>query len=630
MLLGTSVMDAKSNSLVKSIGFSHIQTDSNHLIVNEPEPNRWDWTDADKGLTATREAGLKWQYFPHYHWPPEWYRKTDRFVPSIGLRTRRKLACMSLWSPDIVPYFDHGFAALAEHYGSGTDPLYAIYLGIHGDFGETIFPMGFHPDEKKYFGATGTGVPDFWCGDEHAKNDFRRNVQQKYRTVARLNAAWGAQYRSFEAVDYPPTAYNDGADATSTPQRRRYWLDFVQWYYDSMTNFTGEVCRIARKYFPKSILEIPVGGGSEKLVYGQDTSALPKIANKYGVHVRSTHGGYKPFARGYAAMIKRIATSSKLYGAPHWLEPPSKITRAGEVGRIMEALSCGNFGFWDWGSNPVNAPDVFREYARFLTREKPVVDVALFFPTTNHRLDRNSEFPPRLQEVGEKLRDVMDYDMVDEELINDVGLKLYRVLVWIEGKFIEAKTLQNLIAWVEGGGVLVHLGSEPPQTVEGDTSLGAGLLGRTQFVEGQPGGPVTVKNTAFLRHVAARADCRADTTIRSVQERASVLATAGDNPAIWAVPHGKGWVIAAAGNHQGTFMELVRDAVYNLSKLDPAKHDALELDSEWDGVYSTLLANGEVILYNSTSEQCTKTVRGTSITLPPHSLRSVLVKRSAR
>ncbi len=59
--LGTRYMDARSNALVKSLGFSHTQTDSDHLMVNEPEPGRWDWTEADKGLAAARAAGLKWQ-----------------------------------------------------------------------------------------------------------------------------------------------------------------------------------------------------------------------------------------------------------------------------------------------------------------------------------------------------------------------------------------------------------------------------------------------------------------------------------------------------------------------------------------------------------------------------------------
>jgi hypothetical protein len=95
------------------------------------------------------------------------------------------------------------------------------------------------------------------------------------------------------------------------------------------------------------------------------------------------------------------------------------------------------------------------------------------------------------------------------------------------------------------------------------------------------------------------------------------------------MPHGKGWVIVAAGADQATFNELVRDAVYNLSKLDPTKPEALEVDTEYDRVYATLLANGEVILYNFTSEQRSKTLRGTTVTLPPHSLRTVLVKKPA-
>ena len=64
-----------------------------------------------------------------------------------------------------------------------------------------------------------------------------------------------------------------------------------------------------------------------------------------------------------------------------------------------------------------------------------------------------------------------------------------------------------------------------------------------------------------------------------------MLATVDSRPAIWAMPHGKGWVIVAAGGDQGRFNELVRDAVYNLSKLDLTKPDALEVDMDWDGVY---------------------------------------------
>ena len=204
---------------------------------------------------------------------------------------------------------------------------------------------------------------------------------------------------------------------SSTPPRksRRYWLDFVQWYYDSMTRFTGEVCRIARKHFPNALLELPVGGGSEDLMYGQDTTAIPKIAKRYNVHIRSTHGGFQPFAQNYAGMLKKIATPCKFYDVPHWLEPPGAISPDGEVSRIMEAISCGNYGFWDWGANPMTAADKFREYTNYFTREHPVVDVALFFPTTDHRLHPQTTFPQKLQTIGSELRDVMDFDMVEND-----------------------------------------------------------------------------------------------------------------------------------------------------------------------------------------------------------------------
>ena len=74
------------------------------------------------------------------------------------------------------------------------------------------------------------------------------------------------------------------------------------------------------------------------------------------------------------------------------------------------------------------------------------------------------------------------------------------------------------------------------------------------------------------------------------------------------------------------FQQLVRNATYNLSKLDPTKKNAVNVDSDWDGVYCTLLSNGEVIFYNSTAEVRHKTVGGATIDLPPKSLRSVMSK----
>jgi hypothetical protein len=292
----------------------------------------------------------------------------------------------------------------------------------------------------------------------------------------------------------------------------------------------------------------------------------------------------------------------------------------------MEALSCGNFGFWDWGQNPVSAANVFREYASYLTQEESVVDVALFFPTTAQRLCPSNSFPPRLAAVGAQLRDVMNFDLLDEELIADDALRLYRVLVWLEGNCVEEQTLKVLTAWVKKGGVLVWRGSHVPETVEDRTRLSSALLGLTQRSSWQAGGPLELQHPAFLRHLNAHLGNRAGATVSGTHKSAVVLGTVDSRPAIWAMRHGKGWVVAGADLDQATFNELVRDVAYNLSKLDATKTDEAEVDTDYDGVYTTLLANGEVILHNFNSEARTNSVNGAKTILPAKSLRSILMK----
>ena len=68
-------------------------------------------------------------------------------------------------------------------------------------------------------------------------------------------------------------------------------------------------------------------------------------------------------------MIKRVATACKCDGVPHWLEPIGGMSGEDEVSRVMEALSCGNWGYWDWADNPLAARAVYRQCSkRFLTR----------------------------------------------------------------------------------------------------------------------------------------------------------------------------------------------------------------------------------------------------------------------
>ncbi len=623
MLQGSSVGDKRQNRILVSLGFNLLQTDSDHLTTNEVEPGKWDWTAADAGLASAHAAGAAWQYFPHYHWAPDWLAKTDRFVPSVGLNTGRKLRCMSLWSPYMPEWLDHCYGAMADHYGSGTDKVAAIYLSIHGDFGEALFPMGYHPGEKERFGEEGTGCADYWCGDDYAQASFRDWAKRRYATLAALGQAWGEAPASWDKVAYPaqPTVPPEQMTAPA----RRAWFDFITWYQGSMTDYAAMVARTVRKHFPKSRLVLPVGNGDESLIGGDDLSALVKICRESGCDMRSTHGGFQPVPSNLSTMLRRLASASHFYGVPFWSEPPGGSTPEVEVGRIFESISCRATGYWDWGSNPVGAAGVFRKYKAFLTREETVCDVALVYPETDQKVRPAVGYPPLLAGLGPALRSVTDFDIVDERMIDDGALKPVRVLVATDGTFFEPEALAKIDAWVRDGGVLVR-GAAPMITLDGDTSVWQGLSGTPEGVATAPTAAVVV-DSRFLGYTAVAIAGRDIAGCDGVPADAKVLATAGGKPAIWARQVGKGWVLLCAGGPQdaATFRSVVRDAVYHLPALDQTKIAARESapDAAWGSLYTVLLKSGEVIAYNNGAAPIKTAIAGREVEVAPHSIVSV-------
>lgn len=627
MLMATSAAGNEENwALLRELGFSIFQTDSDHLTTNEVAPGVWDWTHYDAALATARQYGGYWQFFTHFAFPPPWYRTSPDYVRMACLEHHQTVEAWSIWAPGVDAFIDRGYQALAEHYGAGPEGIYAFYIGIHGDYGECMYPaacrMGEPGQRRDWIQRFGNehNHYGYWCDDPYARASFSAYLQQKYGALDMVNLVFHTHWPNWEVVEYP--AY--------TANNRRAWLDFIQWYYDSMSDFTARVFSIARRHFPHNLMMVPIGGGDEDPRIGQDNTRLPKICARYNVHARSTHGGSLPFPRNYAK-VKRIATASKFYGVPFWTEPPSRISYEGEVARFFEAVSCGEIGYWDWGANPLQSPQAFRRYGSLLTYEKPLVDVALFFPQTQHRLAAGvggPSFPQHFEESAAAIRDVLDWDVLDEQLIQDGALAPYRVLVLFEGNVIEETALEQILAWIKAGGLLVSLDFGPIETVDGEHGYYNhlfGLTGSTRRVNpviDAAAMPCKVTVPKF-KHLAAVKDLRLNGAYLGLAPQAQALATTGDNAAaIWAVPHGKGYAIYFAGNweERTLYYELLRDVVYNASALDPALVDALPINDEWDGVYTTLLEGNQVLFYNQTKQHITKTFRGQSLILEPVSL----------
>lgn len=620
MTLGTSIMSNRDMRLAKSVGFSMFQTDSDHLATNQTAPGVWDWSVTDAELDRCKQIGVGWQYFPHLHWANVWQKKTDKFVPSTCITHGWPIGAMSVWSPYLVGMMDDGYKAMAAQYGSGNDKVKAIYLGVHGDFGETIYPLGFHPSEIPRFGVEGSGHDDWWCGDKYARQSFRDTMLAKYSNIEALNLSWGTQYRRFTELSYPlPVPKIDSVTS------RHRWLDFINWYNDSMTRLTEDVTSMARKYFPKSLLQIPVGGGDVNLKYGMEHTKYAKFAKKYNTHIRSTHGGYLPVPQNYASMMRLLASSSKFYGVPFWTEPPGSITANGEVGRIFESISSGAYGFWDWGANPTGSPNVFRKYKAFLTHEHPVVDVAVFWPTTDLLLHPETAMPVKVVEGAAAIRDVIDYDILDENLINDGALKSYRVLVLFEGNIVDAVTLKRLSAWVKSGGVVVSCNFGPMATIDGDFSKWYELFGFSKELTVVKGGNA-VGNSPLLQYAQ---NTTVNRTVTGLSSSVIPLATTDEGMAIWANRLGKGYGIYYCGMWESKrgYYELLRDVVYHLSSLDKRLKNAVEVDTSYDGVYCTLLPSKEVIVYNHNDKAVMKQIGNTTMPMEPASIVSVMLKR---
>ena len=230
-----------------------------------------------------------------------------------------------------------------------------------------------------------------------------------------------------------------------------------------------------------------------------------------------------------------------------------------------------------------------------------------------------------------RVREVFDFDILDERMIVDGALKGYRILAFLEGSVAEASTLEAIADWVRAGGVAVTYDLGAFQTVEGDARPWRDLFGiGGEFTAVSGRQTIAEQWRPFVNHLSERAAALTDQVCVSPAAEAEILVGEKGAAAVWATPRGDGWSIAFAGSWdtRDTYCELLRDVVYNLSALDPSKQDALAVDDRWDGVYSTCFEGGKVLLYNPTSQAVCVDVFGATVRLEPVSLGHAYIERA--
>ncbi len=454
------------------LGFSLWQYDTDHLASNEVEPGRWDWTAAEEVYEQANRERFLFALFPHYAFPPRWYIEKEKPALTRCVEHDEEIPALSPWEPRFATWLDRQWAALAKQFGGKTPRVHALVLGIHGDYGEAGLFSGARmasaeqrEDWERRFGKA-HNHKGFWCGDGQARASFRRAMLRKYGDLNTLNKAWGTQFAREEEIRYPK----------SPAEGSRWWLDFVQWYQNGVAYLTDVVCRLSQRYFPQTLRILPIGFPDEDVRYGADISALVKVAARYGVAVRSTHAGYLPLAENESFLLARIASACRFYGVPLWVETPGTLNAQRQTEALFEAAAQGASGLFDWAVNPITNETVYEQSLRYLTVGQPVVDVAMFFPSTAVRLADVGEAPTMRQGCA-RARDLFAFDIVDERMIRDGALDRYRLLVLWEGTVVEQDVLDKIVEWVQAGGVIVAYDFGKVTSVEGDGTTWRTLFG---------------------------------------------------------------------------------------------------------------------------------------------------------
>jgi hypothetical protein len=438
----------------KNLGINGIEEYMSRSVV-EPEQGKSNWAVYHEDAAAIKKAGCQLVAYLWAQALPKWVKTDSKYVFASNVSTGLETEDLSIFAPETLEFYDHFYGEASRALGELVD---VVRIGSPYDYGECAYPAG---SGSAQFPKRNIG-PGFWVNEAPARAHFKAAMKNKYGAVERLNATWGTSFTSFETRDYP-----------DDPKSPRYWLDFIHWYQDGFTERMGEIAAIARKHFPKTPININFGWPYEKVNLGVDISGLAKMAADNSICLRTPTGPHVPFL-----MTKRAATAARYYQPARFSSEPvgASATREEMALAYFKDLTTGVNWHMDYAANYERSQESFAEYRKLWAgAEYPQIDTALFFPTTSHLLDDwnnwrqagfSGGFPEGLQAYAEDLRDMRDYDVLDECLVSAGFLSSYRFLIWPTGNVAEADTLRKIQAWVENGGTLLIAGLENIKTVE--------------------------------------------------------------------------------------------------------------------------------------------------------------------
>ena len=511
----------------------------------EPEPGRWDFSMYDAECDILERHGMQWVPFlliGMNYATPDWYQESEKNVNYVCLEHGETSGVQSIWNPDLPGQVERVIQAFAEQYRE-RGVIESVLLGITGDFGEAIYPVtggGWTGDYHQHAG--------FWCSDPYALADFRTFLKERYGDTEGLGLAWDGSYGAF--TDVSPFLLDDAPS-------ERAWLDFVDWYRGAMNDWIDLWMRETRRAFPDTPIQLCTGGHAPP-THGSHFGEQARLAAKYDGGIRITNEA-SHYPRNFW-LTRWVASAGDFYGAPYSFEPAGPVDINGITRRVYGVAASGAKGLFEY------YPNVFSERGRtnqfydqiaFFKQHERLVDVAVLIPDTWLTLGGDGRYSPFFHKL-EPLRDLIDFDLVDERMLERGAARRFRVLLVLEADIFERSTFETLRSYAEGGGIVIAVcGQASFRTPRGGEGQELPELFATPAPEGKPAGR-SIGDGGTIRLPIAydpEKDGVMDQLVDSIHRPSSVLPGAPGGPSL-------------DGLADSMYVTLTRDALLYLNTSD--------------------------------------------------------------
>ena len=512
LCIGIGGADPTTLRHLKNMGVTSVEQYVTWESCENAGQGQWDFSHWDEQVRIIREAGLKWLPFiiagPAYSLP-DWYRASSEFEGLVCLEHGTESKIQTFWDKKFYIQVERFLKAFADHY-KDTDIFEGLLFGISGDFGEAIVSVA-HGNWPQAIPGVYHAHGGYWCGDRFARADFRSWAKQKFNgDLTELNRFWGTSFPAFEAVDFPPIdithaefrvdeCNGPGSFVPSDDAGMRRWIDFIDWYRKSMTDYASFWMKCARSCFPDTELYLCTGGDAVPW-HASEFAAQSKISAEVGGGVRITNE-----ASNYAfnfAVTNWVASSSSFYGGLFSFEPAGQVTERGVVVRVYNAAATGAKSLHFYGNNIMGSEERAMKFANnvpYLKEGGIQREIAVLYPDTPMMLDMSKQ--GKMYASFTILRDYTDYAYACDQTIADGILETKKALFITVGGPYKAATLNAIKSFAERGGLLVGFNLDELYDLETHTDYLDMLFGPNKTVSsllvgGKVGGQVKETGTS--------------------------------------------------------------------------------------------------------------------------------------